>query len=1181
VRALFRLKRLHKGLVEIKDVFEILDRIFLRLSENPGADQVEDHVANIFGGPDPPVGKDRYDHWPEFLERVLPHTFEQLRPRDVADRGALGLLLLLCRVIEGIPEEHIGVALVTRVRSHDRIKRFSESNFLHVVVPVLPGAGMISSNAGVGNPERDATMATNAGTPGKNLESRIATCYNRHRNTPFSRPSRISFMKPALGLALLCTFLLASANAVEPASTAATVNYQEAPVAQFEYGLVRVWNAKDDPPHEAGQVPEARLGQRLVVEVKNIEQWLCQNLEAGAWQTEAEVSQADPIVTKIVEDRKLWAAVRAGTWRESAKKKASIQDARQERSAEDNLQLLAAMKDAVGVDDQLLPARDETGAPLDPTKADDAGRILAACDKAFLFVKGLRDLKALQFITTINGTPLSHLPVKMLNPKRDWRRQDGEESAYTWWQITLRASDDPESDKAWSDLIRSVGSRFSLESKVSLSLPNELVALPTDVTTTAEDSRCRFVLIGINEAPRREKKLAKGEGVYPLALRERSNQIKRAEIVEVDEGNAGAPYVVHFSEVGGTKRYSSQELARLPPDPVPIGVIRIWNATKESPEWEQAQIDEVPSAKIGDQLVVEVRNFDGWLCNQIDQGLLGDEPLIQKASPELKKLITAKEFSAAVRVGGAIFQYTKTQITPANVVRRLKRDAATDPAFAALSFPDLKPLSKVGTIQNRSVPKPESASSPSAANSSGPRQTEAERKKAEQEQADQEAKKKKEEEEEKKKEKKEENDARNFLAPYREANALLRDMLKSKLRSLDLTINDLPLGITPDIADFTPIPESRRVPGDPEEDTYHWLRFRLTPRAKTAAKDETEKAADDPFKQLLAKPSFTMPSKVTLTLKSGSETLILPTAVTPQAKEKRCRFDLIGINKALFWSMLGTLVLIVCGLGTLAATTDILRDPCRRRPEGVEPVSLARSQMAFWFVVIAAAFFFLWIMTGNIATINGTCLILLAIGTSTAIGANAISRGSDQRKDLSDALGKTAHEMLEMTPLEMSVAIRARTEELEATKKALAQSNPNPAQLEEIERDLEILKTQEAEIKCFLDKQPGWLKPEIYFWWYRLRTIREDLLTEEAGTYDFHRFQILAWTIILGLMFVWKVFDERVMPTFDTNLLLLMGISSGAYLGFKKFAADEAKEDEKKKGGNSPAVAPAVTKPAP
>src|SRR5437762_8494518 len=51
IRTLFGLERFHKRLVKIEDVLEILNRIFLRLPENPGADQVENHVADIFARP--------------------------------------------------------------------------------------------------------------------------------------------------------------------------------------------------------------------------------------------------------------------------------------------------------------------------------------------------------------------------------------------------------------------------------------------------------------------------------------------------------------------------------------------------------------------------------------------------------------------------------------------------------------------------------------------------------------------------------------------------------------------------------------------------------------------------------------------------------------------------------------------------------------------------------------------------------------------------------------------------------------------------------------------------------------------------------------------------------------------------------------------------------------------------
>lgn len=48
-----------------------------------------------------------------------------------------------------------------------------------------------------------------------------------------------------------------------------------------------------------------------------------------------------------------------------------------------------------------------------------------------------------------------------------------------------------------------------------------------------------------------------------------------------------------------------------------------------------------------------------------------------------------------------------------------------------------------------------------------------------------------------------------------------------------------------------------------------------------------------------------------------------------------------------------------------------------------------------------------------------------------------------------------------------------------------------------------------------------------------------------------HRVQMLAWTLILGLIFLWTVTTSFTFPSFDTNLLLMAGITSGIYLGFK------------------------------
>lgn len=54
-----------------------------------------------------------------------------------------------------------------------------------------------------------------------------------------------------------------------------------------------------------------------------------------------------------------------------------------------------------------------------------------------------------------------------------------------------------------------------------------------------------------------------------------------------------------------------------------------------------------------------------------------------------------------------------------------------------------------------------------------------------------------------------------------------------------------------------------------------------------------------------------------------------------------------------------------------------------------------------------------------------------------------------------------------------------------------------------------------------------------------------------SGNVSFHRFQIIVWTIVLGVVFINAVHHELAMPDFDATLLGLMGLSSGTYIGFK------------------------------
>jgi hypothetical protein len=59
-----------------------------------------------------------------------------------------------------------------------------------------------------------------------------------------------------------------------------------------------------------------------------------------------------------------------------------------------------------------------------------------------------------------------------------------------------------------------------------------------------------------------------------------------------------------------------------------------------------------------------------------------------------------------------------------------------------------------------------------------------------------------------------------------------------------------------------------------------------------------------------------------------------------------------------------------------------------------------------------------------------------------------------------------------------------------------------------------------------------------------------DLLDDDAGV-TFYRFQMVAGTLVLGIIFIYRVVSDLAQPTFDSTLLTLMGISSGTYIGFK------------------------------
>ena len=66
----------------------------------------------------------------------------------------------------------------------------------------------------------------------------------------------------------------------------------------------------------------------------------------------------------------------------------------------------------------------------------------------------------------------------------------------------------------------------------------------------------------------------------------------------------------------------------------------------------------------------------------------------------------------------------------------------------------------------------------------------------------------------------------------------------------------------------------------------------------------------------------------------------------------------------------------------------------------------------------------------------------------------------------------------------------------------------------------------------------------------RSRHFLSDILSDGDGP-QLYRLQAVAWTLILGLIFIWHVLYDFRFSEFDQNLLIMIGISQSLYLGFK------------------------------
>lgn len=226
-----------------------------------------------------------------------------------------------------------------------------------------------------------------------------------------------------------------------------------------------------------------------------------------------------------------------------------------------------------------------------------------------------------------------------------------------------------------------------------------------------------------------------------------------------------------------------------------------------------------------------------------------------------------------------------------------------------------------------------------------------------------------------------------------------------------------------------------------------------------------------------------------------------------------------------------------------AAKTGIIREHfAPLRPDGNATFSLARTQMAFWFFLVLASYFLLWTMTGDKDTIPGSLLVLMGISAGTALGSALVDVGRSSAEGRGRYFRKPESGQSESQLVAELMATKQNQEQRLRNTLKILESLPGTSLVE-----IENQKKEQQKIAEEIHQT------DVQLEFYKSNPVQRfmsDILSDD-GTTSFHRYQMAAWTLVLGIVFLKDVVTEIAMPEFNSTLLALMGISGGTYIGFK------------------------------
>jgi hypothetical protein len=203
-----------------------------------------------------------------------------------------------------------------------------------------------------------------------------------------------------------------------------------------------------------------------------------------------------------------------------------------------------------------------------------------------------------------------------------------------------------------------------------------------------------------------------------------------------------------------------------------------------------------------------------------------------------------------------------------------------------------------------------------------------------------------------------------------------------------------------------------------------------------------------------------------------------------------------------------------------------VKTPILKFRDNDSPYSLSKTQMIVWIFVIISSYMFIWFVMNDFNSINDTAVKLLGLSLLTSGAAIYI----DTRK-------KSGLEELNAK----SNSLQSTIDDLKSKIAALGTDQGDP--LVALQKELNEKTMEKAIIDHKIKEFPVGNSSGA-------ETFLKDILQDSDG-WSLPRVQVFLWTIILVAIFISNVYNQLAMPEFNASLLSLMGISQGAYIGFK------------------------------